>query len=67
LPHRQPFEIDGFGSMSAATARFASWDTNTLPMMITAPDGQILIIRLRRAEFRERATHEALLDVRRIG
>jgi hypothetical protein len=53
--------------MSAATARFASWDTNTPPMKITAPDGQILIFRLRRPEFRERATHEALLDVRRIG
>jgi len=48
------FEIDGFGTMGEAAARFASLDGNTFLMMITAPDGQILVIRLRQPEGRQR-------------
>ena len=55
VPPDNPFEIDGFGTMGEAAARFASLDGNTFPMMITAPDGQILVIRLRQPEGRQRS------------
>ena len=44
-----PFLIDSNTSFATATAQYSAMDPNTLPMIVTAPDGLTLIIRLREA------------------
>jgi hypothetical protein len=53
-----PFHVDQFDGMSDAVQRFSSFNADHKPMMMTAPDGQFLVMALRQAEPRRRAaTH----------
>jgi hypothetical protein len=52
------FHLDQFDGMADAVQRFSSFTTDHRPMLMTAPDGQYLVIALRQPEPRRRAaTH----------
>jgi hypothetical protein len=39
-----PFVLESFDGMTAASARFAAINADTRPMLVTAPDGKVLVI-----------------------
>jgi hypothetical protein len=50
-----PFRLEQFSGMSDAVQRFGTFDADHKPMLMTAPDGQILVMALRQPELRRRA------------
>jgi len=44
------FKLEQFDGMTAAVTRFAALDNDHKPMLMTAPDGQVLVIALRQPE-----------------
>lgn len=51
----EPFELTQFDSMDGAVARFSAAARERHPMLMTAPDGQVLVISLKQPEPRRRA------------
>jgi len=39
-----PFKVDGFDSLPVALARFYNIDHDLRPMLLTAPDGKVLVV-----------------------
>lgn len=50
-----PFQLQQFEGLDGAMARYAFVSREQRPMMLTAPDGQILVISLKQPEARRRA------------
>jgi hypothetical protein len=50
-----PFHLEQFDHMDDAVQRFSGIETDHRPMLMTAPDGQVLVIALRQSEPRRRA------------
>lgn len=50
-----PFKLEQFDGMAGAAVRFAGFNHDQRPMLLTAPDGQVLVIALRQPEPRRRA------------
>jgi len=50
-----PFRVEQFDGMTDAVQRFSALKADYKPMLMTAPDGQILVIGLRQPEPRRRA------------
>jgi hypothetical protein len=50
-----PFELSQFDAMDGAVSRFAACSRDRHPMLLTAPDGQVLVISLKQPEPRRRA------------
>ena len=44
-----PYQVERFDGISVATARFASIASDHRPMIITAPDGSLLVVSLKQA------------------
>ena len=51
-----PFKIDGFDGLAEATARYYSIDSRLQPMLVTAPDGKVLVVARAEAEPPRRRT-----------
>lgn len=54
-PVDDTFEIQAFDDMPTASARFLNMPHAAQPMLMTAPDGSVLVIGLRNAEPKRRA------------
>jgi hypothetical protein len=52
-----PFRLEQFDGMAAAVAHFSAIDRDHWPMLMTAPDGQVLVISLRAPAPKRRASH----------
>lgn len=53
-----PFRLEQFDGMTDAVQRFSAFASDHKPMLMTAPDGHVLVMALRQAEPRKRAaTH----------
>jgi len=39
-----PFKVDGFDSLAVASAHFYATDHELQPMLLTAPDGKVLVV-----------------------
>ncbi len=52
-----PFRLEQFDGVTAAVARFSAIDRDRWPMLMTAPDGQVLVISLRAPALKRRASH----------
>jgi hypothetical protein len=53
-----PFALEQFDGMSDAVQRFSEFGSDHKPMLMTAPDGHVLVMALRQVEPRRRAaTH----------
>jgi hypothetical protein len=50
-----PFQLQQFDGMEGAAVRYTALTHDRRPMLLTAPDGQILVISLKQAEPRRRA------------
>jgi hypothetical protein len=50
-----PFQLQQFDGMEGAAVRYAALTHDRRPMLLTAPDGQILVISLKQVEPRRRA------------
>jgi hypothetical protein len=50
-----PFALEQFDHVTNAAARFATLDGDHRPMLLTAPDGQVLVIALKQPEPRRHA------------
>lgn len=50
-----PFQLEQFDKMGQALARFNTFEADHKPLLMTAPDGQVLVIALRTPEQRRRA------------
>jgi hypothetical protein len=50
-----PFRVEQFDGMPNAVQRYGAITTDHKPMLMTAPDGQVLVMALRQAEPRRRA------------
>jgi hypothetical protein len=50
-----PFELRQFDEMDSAVTHYATLTRERLPMMLTAPDGQVLVLSLKQGEPRKRA------------
>jgi hypothetical protein len=50
-----PFSLEQFDGMTNAVQRFTALSTDHKPMLMTAPDGQVLVMSLRQPEPRRRA------------
>jgi len=50
-----PYEIRQFDGVDGAVTHYTTLTHDRLPMMLTAPDGQVLVISLKQAEPRKRA------------
>lgn len=50
-----PFELTQFDGMDGAVARFSAAGHDRHPLLMTAPDGQVLVIALKQPEPRRRA------------
>ena len=55
IPADAPFKIETFSTLATATSRFESITPEFQPMLLTAPDGQILIVSRSAAHPRRRA------------
>jgi len=51
----EPFIVDSFKTVADASTRFAGVDPETLPMIVSAHDGQTLLVRLRAPQKRRPA------------
>lgn len=49
-----PFKVDGFDSLSSASARFYAIDHELTPMLVTVPDGKVLVVARSAPEQRRR-------------
>jgi len=53
-PADDPFQIEAFDGMTAAASRFLAMVPELRPMLMTSPDGHVLLISLRAPEPRRR-------------
>ena len=51
-----PFKVDGFDSLAVATAQYSAMDSSLHPVLLTAPDGQVLVLSRHLPEPRRRAS-----------
>ena len=51
-----PFQVEAFDGMTAASSRFMAMVPEMRPMLMTSPDGHVLLISLRAPEPRRRPT-----------
>ena len=49
-----PFMAECFGTMGEASARFASYDQEKIPILVTAPDGGMIVICLHETQTKRR-------------
>jgi len=49
-----PFQLEQFATMTDGSSRFGSIDQRQAPLLVTAPDGSVLVLSLRQPEARRR-------------
>jgi hypothetical protein len=50
-----PFQLEQFDGMTNAVARYSELATDHRPMLLTAPDGQVLVLALKEPEAKRRS------------
>lgn len=53
-PADDPFQIEAFDNMTVASSRYLGMPSEQRPMLMTAPDGHVLVLSLKTAEPRHR-------------
>lgn len=54
IPEDGTFTAECFGTMGEASARFSSYDSEKIPILITAPDGGMIVICLHDVQAKKR-------------